>query len=159
MVLTSFAWVHERALAGSGRPGLLCEIEEDLEFIRELGFRLIVTLTEQALPEEYADDQIELLHFPIPDMGIPMPRTLQPICDRINAAVRDNRPVLVHCRAGLGRTGVVLACCLVEQGLEPSEAIQRLRTINRYYIQNGLQEGFINHYARFIQQSPPRRRT
>ncbi len=152
MVLTSFAWVHKHALAGSGRPGLLNELEDDLQFIRELGFRLIVTLTQRALPDECAEDQLELLHFPIPDMGIPMPRTLRPICARINATAHGGRPVLVHCRAGLGRTGVVLACCLVEEGLAPAEAIRQLRTINRYYIQNGLQERFVDHYARFIQQ-------
>ena len=61
MTLTSFAWVHKHSLAGSGRPGLLRELEEDLEFIRESGFRMIVTLTQRALPEECDVEGIEPL--------------------------------------------------------------------------------------------------
>ncbi|MCA9717988.1 MAG: dual specificity protein phosphatase family protein [Myxococcales bacterium] len=144
--------MHKHSLAGSGRPGLLRELEEDLEFIRESGFRMIVTLTQRALPEECDVEGIELVHFPIADMGIPMPRKLAPVCARILDSMARERPVLVHCRAGLGRTGVVLACCLVEEGERAVDAVRHLRTINRYYIQNALQERFVEHYERFVEK-------
>lgn len=148
-LLSGFTWVIEGRLAGSGRPGLLAPIEEDLEFIRGVGFRLLVNLTEE--PPDDVVPGVETLHFPIADMGIPMPRQVEGLCRRILDEVDRGSPVLVHCQAGLGRTGLVLACCLVSQGVPPCEALARIRSARPLYVQTRAQENFIKHYADLLE--------
>ena len=85
-------------------------------------------------------------------MGIPTPRATLGLCEFILRAIERNEPVLVHCKAGLGRTGTVLACCLVSLGATAEEAITRLRCISSYYIQNQTQESLVGHYAEFLSE-------
>ncbi|MDY7095952.1 MAG: tyrosine-protein phosphatase, partial [Acidobacteriota bacterium] len=89
----------------------------------------------------------ELLHFPILDMGVAPARSVADLCSKILGAIFDHRPVLLHCRAGLGRTGTIGACCLVSLGLTAEDAIRSLRTRSRLYIQTESQENMIGHYA------------
>jgi protein-tyrosine phosphatase len=47
--------------------------------------------------------------------------------DAIASALDDDQRVYLHCRAGIGRTGTVAACWLVEQGLGADDALALLR--------------------------------
>jgi atypical dual specificity phosphatase len=149
-MLTAFNWIITRQLAGSGRPGLLADFEVDMAFLAAVGIRTIVTLTEDRVDALDGRDELEVLHFPIPDMGFPTPRTAEALCGQVVARMRHS-PVLLHCRAGLGRTGTLAACCLVTLGESPDGAVTRVRTINSRYIQTRPQEQFIHHYARHLE--------
>lgn len=152
MVLSSFKWLIPELLCGSGQPGLLGPLSEDMTWLSETGVQLVVTLTEIPLnpgPEQYG---MRGLHFPIPDMGIPTPRQAAQVCREILASMRRAEPVLLHCRAGLGRTGMLLACCLVARGEEPGRAVTLVRETNRNYIQTTAQEKFIDHFAAFLSE-------
>ncbi|MFO7568029.1 MAG: tyrosine-protein phosphatase [Enhygromyxa sp.] len=144
-MLTAFNWIIDGKLAGSGRPGLLAELDEDMAFLEEQGIRTIVTLTEDRVDDLDAFAGFEILHFPIPDMGFPTPRVAASICEQILAGMAD-KPVLLHCRAGLGRTGTVAACCLVALGEQPDRALARVRCVNPRYVQTRAQEQFISHF-------------
>ena len=152
-MLAGFRWILPGRIAGSARPGLLDELGNDLAFLRAEGVARIVTLTQRPLPPEAEDAGFELIHFPIADMGIPMPRACAELC---GALVQDleARPILLHCRGGLGRTGTIAACCLVSLGRDPEGALTDVRKINPNYVQSPAQVQFIRHYAKWIGSAP-----
>jgi protein-tyrosine phosphatase len=55
--------------------------------------------------------------------------------------------VLVHCAAGLGRTGTLAALLLVEGGLEPEAAIARVRQARPGTLETADQEAFVRRWA------------
>lgn len=148
-MLVGFRWIMNGMLAGSGRPGLLRSEEEDMRFIRAAGIEVLVTLTEEPLAVPAVIYGLESIHFPVPDMGFPTPRECDQVCSRIGELLAAKRPVLVHCKAGLGRTGTMLACCLVEQGASADAAISRVRRVQSQYIQTAAQAAFVKHYEVF----------
>ena len=151
MMLAGFNWIVDEALAGSGRPGLLSPFLEDIEFMRQQGISTVVTLTEGRVDQLDGFEGLESIHFPIPDMGFPTPRACADLCALVTDLMGDSR-VLLHCRAGLGRTGTIAACCLVQLGLSPRGALGRVRSINPRYVQTQSQEQFIRHFAAHISE-------
>ena len=68
--------------------------------------------------------------FSVPDLGVPDAATMNRILDAIDAALVDGMPVYVHCWGGIGRTGTVVGCFLVRQGLaDPGQAIERIHDL------------------------------
>ncbi|MEM9557048.1 MAG: protein-tyrosine phosphatase family protein [Acidobacteriota bacterium] len=145
-------WILPGLLAGGPRPGLLEEIEKDYEQLRSAGFRRIVNLTTRPLDPPPESVGMEGLHFPIPDMGAPTPRAARAVVEEVLRSVDAEEPVLLHCKAGLGRTGTLLACCLIEQGASSNDAIDRIRLVNRRFIQSQSQELFLRHYQQHVEQ-------
>ncbi len=141
----SFHWILPERLGGMQQPGLLQDEDQDLEGLRDLGCRVLVTLTEERLAAEpkLARLGIESVHFPIPDMGVPTVEAAIELCARIDAWLAAGMPTVLHCRAGLGRTGTLLACQLVFRGENPVRAVDHVRRVNSYYIQSGEQLAFV----------------
>ena len=146
-MLAGFRWILPGALAGSAQPGLLDELVNDLTFIRAQGIERIVSLTSRPLSGlDQARADFELIHFPIADMGIPTPRACAALCAQLLDGL-EQRPVLLHCKGGLGRTGTIAACCLVGLGRAPEQALIEVRSVNPNYVQTASQAKFIEHYA------------
>jgi hypothetical protein len=66
---------------------------------------------------------ISCLSFPIRDLGTPSLESMRRILDSINASLDRGDPVYVHCWGGKGRTGTVVGCWLLEQGLATAENV------------------------------------
>ncbi|MBL8151444.1 MAG: tyrosine-protein phosphatase [Blastocatellia bacterium] len=147
---TEFHWVIDGLLAGSAKPGLLNTLEEDVNFLKAMGIELVVTLTELPFTPSLSSFGFRQIHFPIQDMSFPTPKAGQQICEEIVKAVEERSPTLLHCKAGLGRTGMMLACCLVSMGKDPEQALIEVRKRNRAYVQTQGQANFIKHYAQYI---------
>jgi atypical dual specificity phosphatase len=150
-----FRWVLPGKLAGMGRPGLLADLETDLESIAAAGAGLVVSLTEEPLASERLRPfGLTGRHFPIQDMGVPAIGPAANLCREIERAMKDGA-VVVHCHAGLGRTGTILAAVLVWLGRRPDEAVDEVRGVARGYIQNRAQLDFVHRFGEAVR--PPAR--
>jgi protein-tyrosine phosphatase len=70
---------------------------------------------------------MNFVSFPIPDRQVPASRTaLASTLEKINADLSAGKNVLIHCRQGIGRSGLVAACLLVAKGWDPATAIERI---------------------------------
>ncbi|MGB3468888.1 MAG: dual specificity protein phosphatase family protein [Cyclobacteriaceae bacterium] len=146
-MLTSFYWILKDKLAGSGMPGVYENEEDGLNCIEENKITHVVSLIEENPDEVFDKIDVKHLHFPIIDMSVPDIRQLKRLLVDIKQYIEEGGAVLVHCKAGMGRTGVVIASYLVSQGYDADEAIKEIRKINPGYIQNSLQERFIRLFA------------
>lgn len=69
--------------------------------------------------------------MPIPDFGVPTIPEMRLILGVIDDALSAGHTVYVHCWGGTGRTGTVVGCYLVQQGLNGAESLQRLSSLRR----------------------------
>lgn len=147
-----FHWVLPGQLAGMPRPGLLDELDEQLDLLKDLGVDVLVTLEEQMTVAKDVLDahHTESIHFPIVDMGAPRLDDCLRHCARVDHALQHGRVVAYHCRAGLGRTGTMLAALLVYRGERPVTAIERIRRIQPRFIQSAEQVDFLGELRRYI---------
>jgi protein tyrosine phosphatase (PTP) superfamily phosphohydrolase (DUF442 family) len=68
---------------------------------------------------------MEFLSLPIRDRQVPDPQIdLNSTLHRINALLSSGRNVLVHCRQGIGRTGLVASALLINKGMAPEAAVE-----------------------------------
>jgi len=125
-------WVIPGQLLAGKYPGgkNLKELERRLGPLLDAGFDGFLDLTEEGeLPgyEDYLPGNVEHVRMPITDHGVPRDQAwMAAILAELDALLRQGRRVYVHCRAGIGRTGTVVACHLIEQGLSPEDALVRL---------------------------------
>jgi len=149
---TNFSWVIENQLAGSGLP-------------MTFGIKTIVTVREISLPSrwfteigndkykskdsENKDININYLHLEVEDYKAPTIAELKSTTVFLENEIESNRrPVLVHCAAGKGRTGTILAAYLLKkEHLNAEEAIRKIRKLRPGSIQTQVQEEAIRQYA------------
>ena len=123
-------------------------LAEDLEFAAEQKLGALVSLTETALDEgEIAAAGLEYLHLPVADMKAPALEDCRRFVDFVTERNEQGVAVLVHCVAGRGRTGTMLACFFVRQGCGPTEAIERVRRLRPGSVETEAQEAVVFEYA------------
>src|SRR5438309_856746 len=121
---SGFDWIDKPHLAALARPSSQAE----LEWLRHQGIDLLVSLTEDPPLHRWVNEAgLFLVHEPIVDMDAPTPEQLERCMSAILKANASGFGAAVHCGAGLGRTGVVLACYFVHKGLNANNAIARVR--------------------------------
>lgn len=136
-------------------PGLEESLASDLEALRDWGALGLLSLIEdhelEALGVQSLPEQLEVLglrwwHLPIRDMGTPDARfeaRWRETGAELRRLLGEGSSIAVHCRGGLGRTGMIAARLLVELGTEPGAAIARVREARPAAIETDEQEAFV----------------
>jgi len=111
---------------------------ETLHRFRETGITLFFDLTEAGehglrpyaplLSHTYGAVGADARHrrFPIPDMGTPDPSQMHAIQESLAHYLAQGETVYVHCFGGIGRTGTVIGCFLVDRGKQGNEALAQI---------------------------------
>ena len=138
-------WLWPGRLLAGPYPGAIspAEAREKIDAFLDHGVTYFVDLTEagEGDPplEPYADLLRERAHsrgieathirLPIVDLDIPSDAVMRVILATIRRALDRDDVVYVHCWGGVGRTGTVVGCLLVEDGIPAAEALERLREL------------------------------
>jgi ADP-ribosyl-[dinitrogen reductase] hydrolase len=125
----------------------------DMDAIARFGASILVTLMEAhelktaVAPEAIRDAAhargIRWLHLPIVDLKVPnaaFERAWRDAGKSVRGALRNGAKVVVHCRGGRGRSGLLAARLLVELGADPETAIRDVRAANPLAIETIVQE-------------------
>jgi atypical dual specificity phosphatase len=143
-------FIHpERRMAGGGE---LAAFDDELPALHEAGVGAVVSLLN--IPSDasvYESAGFAFLCVPVPDGGAP---TIEQVEEFVSFVARQRaarRAVAVHCEAGLGRTGTLLATYLVTQGESAAAAIERVRAVERVAVETPRQIQFLEQYAARVQ--------
>jgi len=131
------------------------DLDDDLRAIKDWGACALVSLMEKeemalfgvdGLPGKSAGIGMEHYHLPIPDMDVPAADfhgRWQDAGAKLRTHLLSGRSIVLHCLAGLGRTGTVAGRLLVELGVDAELAIRRVRTARPGTIQTLMQERYV----------------
>ncbi len=144
----NFSWLIEGKLAGSAN----IFSEENLKWLRDSGIKAILSLTEHSqnssILKRYG---FEHLHVPIEDYSAPTIDQIEQSVNFIHRMEVAGKPTLVHCGAGRGRTGVILAAYLVYKGYTAEQAVLEVRERRPLSIDTADQEYVIARYERVLE--------
>lgn len=106
-------------------------IEDEFIGLKRLGIDKVVCLLEAFEQNELGlaaeedlclKNGIEYVSFPIPDRGLPDTSQANTLIQNLHQEICSGKHVVIHCRAGIGRTGIIAGGVLVKFGLSAGEA-------------------------------------
>lgn len=147
-----FTWILPDLLAAMACPGYFTELSADLDHLAHEGIRHIVTLTENPL-DLPPEDTFVSHHLPVVDFAAPENPQVLRFCQLVDQAEKDGEAVMVHCLAGIGRTGTFVAAYLMwREGLTARQALSRVRAIRREYVQSVPQEAYLEDWEEWLRE-------
>jgi atypical dual specificity phosphatase len=152
-------WVIPSVLAGMPIPfisperrlnlgGPINAYEDELPELDAAGIRAVVSLLN--IPNDRAVFEsagFSFLCLPVPDGGAPTIEQAGEFVRFVEEQRNAQRPVAVHCEAGVGRTGTMLAVYLISQGDTAETAIRRVREVEKRAVETAQQIFFLEQFA------------
>ncbi|MBS1258453.1 MAG: hypothetical protein MAG551_01512 [Candidatus Scalindua arabica] len=143
-MIRNFSWLIEGEIAGMAKPA---SSVYDFEFLKENGFEAIVSLTEFPLDESLIEEfGFSIKHIPVRDFEAPTLEQIKNFIAFAEKARSEGKKLVVHCDAGIGRTGTVLACYLVSKGYNAAKAIEEVRVKRPGSVETIEQEALVMKY-------------
>lgn len=141
-----FSWIDKPRLAAMTQPASL----EAYQWLRETGIQLVICLAEDPPPRSWINEAgLFSMHVPVADMSPPSQSQIDLCMAAIDKANGKHLGVGIHCTAGLGRTGTMVACWLVHrEGLAGRDAIARIRRLRPGSIETDEQAEAVIEFAR-----------
>ena len=141
------------------------DLDEDVALLRAVGVERLLLLVDDVELRHWSDPAIVerasaagvlVIRHPIPDGHPPgSAAEMRAILDEIREG-RASGNVAVACMGGVGRTGTVAACALVEGGMTPDEAIATVRAVRHpTAVETAAQERFVRSFAADLQADNP----
>ena len=144
MIQPDVYWLRELdgvRLAIMPRPRSGEWLADEIAGWSRLGVQTVVSLLEQREVTELdlADEEslcrsanLHFISYPIPDRGVPRDSVgFSQLVAVLEGSLRSGESVAVHCRAGIGRSGLLGACVLNAFGVDPDSAFGMLSRARR----------------------------
>ena len=146
---TKLFWVHgpwPGKLALASRPRGGDWLDDEMADWSKAGIDSVLSLL---TPDEEQAHEMKFASLPIPDRQVPNSESeVSAALDRLDADLSAGKNVVVHCRQGIGRTGLIAACLLVSRGVSPGSAVDALSAARGIQVpETAEQRQWIDHYA------------
>ena len=121
-----FTWIIKKKIAASWWPD-----SSVFEMYKKEGIKVIINCSEfdnrLDIPESF-----KYFHFNIPDYGTPTDAQLEKFFEITNQFVSNGAPIVIHCVAGCGRSGIMIVALaayndFIPKGIDPVKWIRKLR--------------------------------
>jgi len=102
--------------------------------------------------QEASAQGVKFTSFPIPDLQVPSSEgKLASMLEELDADLSRGSNVVIHCRQGVGRSGLVAACLLITKGLRADAAIKKISSARGEQVpETREQRTWIEHYAEVL---------
>jgi atypical dual specificity phosphatase len=151
-MLRNYSYVIDNVLAGCAQPGEYYNFADDLKQASKDGVLALISLTEYSLDQAVIEQSgLRYLHLPIIDFSAPQIAQIKQFAQFVDKTRSGGGASLVHCHAGIGRTGTMLAAYLVHTGMPAKEALRCVRTQRPGSLETQDQENIIFEYAELLE--------
>src|SRR6266496_4510015 len=155
-------WRGRLALAARPRGGDW--LEDELVGWKKMGVDAVLSLLTR---EEEADlglrneaqivkaHGMEFLKLPIPGRQVAISESeIAAVLDNLSIRLSSGKNVVVHCRQGVGRSGLLAACLLISRGSDPNAAVTKISAARGVSVpETPEQREWIDHYAATLANS------
>jgi ADP-ribosyl-[dinitrogen reductase] hydrolase len=137
------------------------DLSADLDAMMDAGIQTVITFLDQQelsrmgageLPVLVQSRPFRWVQLPITDFGVPSEATVLEWCGLLKLLLdqlHSNERILLHCAAGLGRSGMMAATLLKALGMATDDAIQLIRQSRPGTVETPEQEQFVRDFKWF----------